>query len=195
MEEGNPKASALISLFFAFQFWQVNPPTLSAHCFCTRVALFSLICSHVFRMLFAFFALHSRHPQIPVTPPPRQPRPRATPSPTPPPPTRHTCPPPCRPARPSPSPPAPRPGPYLPTSNTHTPARSRMAQSPHNATVSNHRFLSVSIDLYQRTDRKDNKNQETKREEREREREGEREGVRASFFVAVDQSSHCFALW
>ena len=68
-----------------------------------------------------------------------------------------------------------------------------MANScPFNAFVSNQRFLSVSIDLYQRTNRKDKKHQETKTEEREREREGEREGVRASFVVAVDQSSHFF---
>ena len=52
MEEGKPKASTLFRFFFALQFWQVYPPTLSAHCFCTFFLLF-----FVFLLFFAFFSL------------------------------------------------------------------------------------------------------------------------------------------
>ena len=69
MEEGKPKASTLFRFFFALQFWQVYPPTLSAHCFCTFFAfVFFALFSLVFRFFFAFFfAFHSRHPQILVS--------------------------------------------------------------------------------------------------------------------------------
>ena len=53
MEEGKPKASTLFRFFFALQFWQVYPPTLSAHCFCTFFAFFSLF----YRFFFACFSL------------------------------------------------------------------------------------------------------------------------------------------
>ena len=193
MEEGKPKASTLLRFFIAFQFWQVNPPTRSAHCFCMFFALFS----HIFRFLAAF---HSRHPHFlasqmlpgqvprvclshpchaPPSPAASLRHPVRNPAPTP---TAHapTCP---RPAHPA----AARPG--------QAPQRNLPSCLPAHlkpATDTNPRFLSVSIDLYQRTDRKEKKNQETKREarKREREREREHEGVRASFFAAVDQSSY-----
>ena len=59
-KDGGRKAESqhFISLFFALQFWQVYPPTLSAHCFCTFFAfVFFALFSLVFRFFSHFFCI------------------------------------------------------------------------------------------------------------------------------------------
>ena len=204
-KDGGRKAESqhFISLFFALQFWQVYPPTLSAHCFCTFFLLFFLVFCFFslffFRLFFALFshffcisletssnfsfpdAAWTGSQGLPVPPLSPPPSPAASP--------RH----------PNPAP-APRPPKPFPTCPVPAPA-AQPAQLPTGPATKSRacKQLSFRAFVFQRLSQLTFTNGQIekirnikKQRQRKKEREREREGVRASFVVAVDQSSHFF---
>ena len=200
-KDGGRKAESqhLISLFFCTSILAGLPPhtfgALFLHFFCFCVFRSFFAC---FSLFFAFFfAFHSRHPQILVSQMLPGEVPRVCLS---------------RPCHPPPSPaasprhpvrnpaPAPRPPKPFPTCPVPAPA-AQPAQLPTGPATKSRacKQLSFRAFVFQRLSQLTFTNGQIekirkikKQRQRKKEREREREGVRASFVVAVDQSSHFF---
>ena len=201
MEEGKPKASTLFRFFLHFNFGRSTPPHFRRIVFALFFCFFCFFA--FFRFFFAcfslffhiFFAFHSRHPQILVSQmlPGQVPRVCLS-RPCHPPPS-----PAASPRHPNPAP-APRPPKPFPTCPVPAPA-AQPAQLPTGPATKSRacKQLSFRAFVFQRLSQLTFTNGQIekirnikKQRQRKKEREREREGVRASFVVAVDQSSHFF---
>ena len=202
MEEGKPKASTLFRFFLHFNFGRSTPPHFRRivfalfFCFFCFFAFFSLFFRLFFALFSHFFCISLETSSNFSFPDAAWTGSQGLPVPA----SRVPAPPCPQPPPPAPPPPTPSPPPPFPTCPVPAPA-AQPAQLPTGPATKSRacKQLSFRAFVFQRLSQLTFTNGQIekirnikKQRQRKKEREREREGVRASFVVAVDQSSHFF---